>query len=199
MWASAKSGCRRMASRNSAATSLLSAPLRPSRQAEDVVRFCSAPRAGVGPPGERSRQAPGEGRRWRCPSRASARRRREVQPGFELSQRLVHLARAKIRDAEVDINGGRRRQQRDRALQACPRPRQITVVAQGGSEKRMAGSGGGIEADAPPQFGQRAVLRAAVPQRDTEVVVSLGGARAGARPHARDERGQRRDLPAGPE
>ena len=49
------------------------------------------------------------------------RRRREVQPGHELSERLVWLARPQERDRQVDIDGGRRRHQRDGALQADPR------------------------------------------------------------------------------
>ena len=98
---------------------------------------------------------------------------------------------------EVDVDGGRRRQERDRALQAGPRPGQIARLAQGGSEKGVAGAGRGIELDALPQFGQGPFLRAAVPQRDAKVVVGLGGF-GPERNRALQVRERRRaDLPAG--
>ena len=90
LWASAKPGWSRIASRNSAATSLLSAPVRPSRRPEDVA----ARRLG---PGSRASA-------WRSAATAAVPVRRgqpragEVQPGFELSQRLVEVARAEVRD-----------------------------------------------------------------------------------------------------
>ena len=46
---------------------------------------------------------------------------------------------------EVDVDGGGRRQQRDRALQARPRAGQIARLAQRGPEKGVAGAGRGIE------------------------------------------------------
>src|SRR4029450_992229 len=81
------------------------------------------------------------------------RRRWEVQPGFELSQRLVGLTRAKVGDPEVDIDGGRRRQERDCALKAGSSRGKFSLLAQRRSEKRMTGSGRRIEPDAFLQFG----------------------------------------------
>ena len=103
------------------------------------------------------------------------RRGGEVEPGLELAQRLVELARPQVGDAEVDVDGGGGREQRDRALQARAGPREIARLAERHSEERMGVAGGGIEDDAPPQLGDGLVAAAAVPERDTQAVVGLGG------------------------
>src|SRR5207244_6794285 len=85
------------------------------------------------------------------PVRLRKRRGRSVQPGLELSQGLIDITRTKIDDTEVDIRGGRRRQQGNGALQAQSRPRQVTRFTQGGTEKSMAGTGRRIETNALSQ------------------------------------------------
>ena len=129
-----------MASRNSAATWLLSAPLRPEQAAQHVVRLCSplfrntSVGGAVSPNGFRGERL-AEAGDGAVPVGPGNRRRREVQPGFELSQRLVGLTRAKVGDPEVDIDGGRRWQERDCALQAGSRRGKLALLAQGRSEK----------------------------------------------------------------
>ena len=165
-----------------------------------MVRFCRRQlrRRGAAPVSVRA--SAGEVRRWRRPSRASAPAGTRGSARLRVARRaLSDLARPEIRDAEIDVNRGSRRQQRNRALQACPCPREVTGVPQGGSEKRLAGPGGGIETDALPQFRQRTILRAAVPLRDTKVVVGLGGLRLERDRALEMDEGSRRDLPAGRE
>ena len=77
-------------------------------------------------------------------------------------------------DAEIDVGGGGRRQQRDGALQADARRRQLPVLAQGGAEERVAGAGRRIEPHALAQLGQRSSPGAAVPEGDAEVVMRVG-------------------------
>ena len=103
--------------------------------------------------------------------------RREVQPGFELSQRLIEIAREEIGDSQVDIDSGGGWEERDRVLQAYARCGQVPLFAQGGPQKGMARSGRGVEAYTFPQLGQGSVLSAAVPQRDAEIVMGLSGFR----------------------
>ena len=155
-----------MASRNSAATLLLSAPGRPSRRPRTFVASAR--------PGFASERL-AEGGDGRVPVRRGQPRAREVQPGLELSQRLVEIAGAEVRDAEVHVDGGGGRQERDGALQARPGPGEVARLAQRDPEKRVAAAGGGIELDALAQLGQGPVAGAAVPERDAEVVVGLGG------------------------
>ena len=84
--------------------------------AEQEAEHVAAPRRGPG-----SRRAPCGGRRSRTSqSGAGTPGRGEVQPGLELSQRLVEIARPQVGDAEVHVDGGGGRQERDRALQARP-------------------------------------------------------------------------------
>ena len=99
---------------------------------------------------------------------------RDIQPRLELSESFVELTRSKVGDAEVNEDGGRGWQERDRALQARARPGQIPLLTQSGSKKRMADARRGIEGDALPQLGHGPVLRSAVPKRDAEAVVGLG-------------------------
>ena len=77
--------------------------------------------------------------------------------------------------AEVHVDGGGGREERDRALQALPGAGEVARLAQRGPEKRVAAAGGGIELDALPQLGQGPVAGAAVPERHAEVVVGLRG------------------------
>ena len=189
LWASAKSGCRRMASRNSAATLPLSAPCAAEQAAQDVVRLGLARARG-----ERLAEGGGRG----LPVRRGQPRAGEVQPGLELSQRLVEIARPEVGDAEVDVDGGGRREERDRALQARPGPGEIARLAQRGAEKRVAAAGGGIEVDALAQLGQGPVAGAAVPERDAEVVVGLRGLRPERHRPLEVGEGRRQGLSAGP-
>ena len=117
--------------------------------------------AGAGVGGRAERRGRGD------PVRRRPRGRGQVQPGLELSDRLVEIARPQVRDAQIDVDGGGRRQERDRALQARPGSREIARLAQGGAEKRVAVAGRGL--------GEGPVARAAEPQRDAEAVMSLGG------------------------
>src|SRR5207237_1098006 len=92
------------------------------------------------------------------------------------SERPVEIARAQVRDAQIDVDGRGRRQERDRALQARPGSREIARLAQGGAEERVAVAGGGIEEDALPQLGKGLVTRAAVPERDAGRALRAGRA-----------------------
>jgi hypothetical protein len=95
---------------------------------------------------------------------------RQVQPRHELSDRLREVARAQIRDAEIDEDRGRRRQQRNRALQARSRARHVTLLAERRSEHRVRGARRRIELHALAKLLDRALACAAVPQGRTEVV-----------------------------
>src|SRR5207248_1995727 len=99
--------------------------------------------------------------------------RRSIQAGFKLSQCFVELACTKKDDAQVHINGGRRRQNSDGTLQAQSGGWQIAGFAQNCSKKCMACTGRGIEANTLPQLGYGFVFEPAVPQRYTEVVMSV--------------------------
>ena len=71
-----------------------------------------------------------------CPVGRRQRGRREVQAGFELSERLVELARAQIDDAEIDVDrGASAAAARWRAAGWPARPRDRRCLAQGGAEE----------------------------------------------------------------
>ena len=139
--------------------------------AERVVRLRPA---GVGRlRGRRQRRAKRRDRS--APVRLGRRRRLHVQPCFELPDSRIELARAQIRDAEIHIDSGARRQQRDRALQADARAGQVSALAQHRAEKRVTLTGRGIELHALLQLRDGAVFLAAVPERHAEMVVRLRG------------------------
>ena len=94
---------------------------------------------------------------------------------------LSSSPRSTEEDAEIDVHGRRRRQQRERALEADARAGQIAVLAQRDTQERLCGAGGRIEADALAQRLERLVLRAAVPEREAEVVARVG--RSGLQRH----------------
>ena len=107
------------------------------QEAEHVVRVGAARVA---------RRAPAGGRRWRqLQSGAGTDGRRRGSARLRVVPAPCRIARAQEGDPEIDVDGGGRRQERDRALQARPRPREVARLAQRGSEKRVAVAGGGIE------------------------------------------------------
>ena len=142
---------------------------RPAGRARGPARC--APRPGPGS----WRDAPAGARPWRRAQSGVRRRRRgEVQPGLELSQRLVELARPQVGDSEVDVDGGGGRQERDRALQARPRPARSPVSRSAVPRNAWLAPAAGSSSTALAQLGQGPVPGAAVPQGDAEAVVGLG-------------------------
>ena len=138
----------------------------PEHAAEDVVRLriCRLSRERLAKPCDRG-----------VPIGHGTRRRREVQSGLELTERPGWLARGEERDREIHIDRGHRRPQRNRALKTCARASEITRFTQRHPQKSVARPERWIEARALSQLDDRLVLRSAVPLRDAEVVVGLGG------------------------
>ena len=176
LWASAKSGRRRIGfaerGRHLAAARALAA----EQEAQDVVRLGAAGLAASA---------------WRSAAAADAQSgagtdgRGRFSPASSCPSALSRSPARRYVMPEVDVDGGGRRQERDRALQARPGSREIARLAQGDAEERVGVAGGGIEerrsAAARPGPGRgsrctRARRRGCSGPRRT---------RAGARPRAR--------------
>ena len=153
--------------------SSLLAPVAAEQQAEHVVRL----RPLASAVGRGGRQRVPKSRRWRrSQSGAGSDGGGRFSPASNCPSALSSSPRAQIRDAEIDVDGGGRRQQRDRALQAR-RARRAGRRARAAPFRETRGS------RRPPDPAARsrcssATARsfvAAVPQRDAEIVVRLGG------------------------
>src|SRR5258708_23260834 len=66
------------------------------------------------------------------------RRRGDIEPGLELRQRFIEIARAEINSSEVDVYGGEGWEKRHRALQGPSRALQLTRFPPSGSQKAPA-------------------------------------------------------------
>ena len=105
------------------------------------------------------------------PIGAGTGRSGDIDPGLELRQRFIEIARAKINGSEVDVCGGEGRQERNRALQVSSCVLYLARFAQSGSEKGITSACGRIKSNSLLQLGNAFGFRTAVPQRNAKIVV----------------------------
>src|SRR5215472_11069449 len=86
----------------------------------------------------------------------------------------MYLSLVEINESQINIRSSERRLQRDSPLHESPRLVELSRLAQCDPEERCTRSRRRIQFHRLPQLGYRSILRAAVPQRNPEVVVHVG-------------------------
>src|SRR4029434_7125233 len=98
---------------------------------------------------------------------------RAVQPCLELPQRAIELPGARVGDAEIHVDRGGWRQERNRPLEADPRTSPIATFTQRDAEKRITLACRRIQLHTLSKFSGGAIFRTAVPVRHAEMVVRI--------------------------
>src|SRR5215475_3060398 len=90
---------------------------------------------------------------------------------------MVQLALTKKDNGQIDIHSRNRREERNGTLQAQFRGIEVPGFTKSHPEEGMCVSGSGLKLNAFAQLRNCPILRAAVPERNAEVIVRIGKVR----------------------